>query len=636
MNFFERQRAARGTTVRLVTLFTLAVLAIVVLVDVVVLYFIRSQPASSIRAQLIAVSIATIVIIAGGTITKTIALRAGGSAVARSVGAVPVDPTTTDPRLRRFVNIVEEMSLASGVPMPRLFVLEQEPGINAFAAGYTSADAAVTVTGGALQQLNRDELQGVIGHEFSHVLNGDMRLNIRLIGLLNGILLVGLIGLRVLSFGGARGSDRKGGGGAPIIAIALAMTVLGFVGQFFASLIKAAVSRQREWLADASAVQFTRQTAGLEGALKKIAGLPTGSALANASGAREVSHMLFGEGGHSLGQLFATHPPLMKRIAALDPGFRPDEIAGLSEKWQAEPPNGLSEDAALGLTGTSAPAAAAAGPQSARVTAADVSARVGTLLPDDLDRGAALSAQIPPELRQLASQASTAVPLVLALILDNGPGARTGQLQLVAERIGAAEAAVTATLADQLAGLPPQLRLPLIHLATPLIVAQARVALDVLVRTLDDLARADGSISVFEYCTTRLIAGYVRDARDPAGRSRPGRGKLRQAQSAAFTLLAAVAATGNDDVTAAQRAFAAAADTLAPGAAVPYQPPTDIWTSLDQTWAPLDGLDPRDKQRLVEALVTAIRDDGDFTLNEAELLRTACALLHCPLPAFVA
>jgi Zn-dependent protease with chaperone function len=635
VNFFERQRAARGTTVRLVALFTLAVLAIVVLVDVVVLYFIRSQPTSSIRAQLIAVSIATIVIIAGGTITKTIALRAGGSAVARSVGAVPVDPTTTDPRLRRFVNIVEEMSLASGVPMPRLFVLEQEPGINAFAAGYTPADAAVTVTGGALQQLNRDELQGVIAHEFSHVLNGDMRLNIRLIGLLNGILLLGLIGLRVLSFGGGRGSDRKGGG-APIIAIALAMTVLGFVGQFFASLIKAAVSRQREWLADASAVQFTRQTSGLEGALKKIAGLPTGSALANASGAREVSHMLFGEGGHSLSQLFATHPPLMKRIAALDPSFRPDDVAALSQKWRTEPPNGLSEDAALGLTGTGPRAAPAASPQSVRVAAADVSARVGTLLPDDLDRGAALSAQIPPELRQLASQASTAVPLVLALVLDRGPGARAGQLQLIAERIGAAEAAVTGTLADQLAGLPPQLRLPLIHIATPLIAAQPQVTLDVLVRTLDDLARADGSISVFEYCTTRLIAGYVRDARDPAGRAKPGRGSLRQAQRAAFALLAAVAATGNDDPLAAQRAFAAAAGTLAAGAVVPYQPPADIWAGLDQSWVALDGLDPRDKQRLVEALVTAIRDDGDFTLNEAELLRTACALLHCPLPAFVA
>jgi len=157
----------------------------------------------------------------------------------------------------------------------------------------------------------------------------------------------------------------------------------------------------------------------------------------------------------------------------------------------------------------------------------------------------------------------------------------------------------------------------------------------VLATTLDELARADGSISVFEYCTTRLIAGYIRDANEPSARSKPGRADVRQVDSAAFTLLAAVAATGNADPAAAQRAFAAAVTALVPGGLVPYQPPTDTWRSLDGVWAPLDTLDPRHKQRLIEALVVAIRDDGDLTLNEAELLRTTCALLHCPLPAFV-
>ncbi len=169
----------------------------------------------------------------------------------------------------------------------------------------------------------------MIGHEFSHILNGDMRLNIRLIGLLNGILLLGLVGLRVLAFGGGGRSNDRGGGASPILLVALAMMILGFVGQFFAGLIKAAVSRQREWLADASSVQFTRQTTGLEGALKKIAGVPTGSTLRDTRSAQEVSHMLFGEGGRSFSQLFATHPPLLKRIAALDPAFQPAQIAGV-------------------------------------------------------------------------------------------------------------------------------------------------------------------------------------------------------------------------------------------------------------------------------------------------------------------
>jgi Zn-dependent protease with chaperone function len=638
VNFFERQRVARGTTVRLVALFIAAVLAIIVLVDVVVLVVTRPPNLASVVPLLVGVSAVTILIIAGGTFFKLLALRAGGSAVAMSVGAVPIDPTTSDPQLRRFVNIVEEMSLASGVPVPRLFVLEQEPGINAFAAGYSPADAAITVTAGALQQLNRDELQGVIGHEFSHVLNGDMRLNVRLIGLLYGILLLGLIGIRVLYLGGGRGSDRKGGA-APIIVVALAFTILGFAGRFFANLIKAAVSRQREWLADASAVQFTRQTTGLEGALKKIAGVPTGSALTDARGAQEVSHMLFGEGRKSFSQLFATHPPLVERIKALDPSFRPEEIEQLQTRWQADGPNGLAEDRSLGLSsgppaGSPQPSAVV-GP-SVRTSPAEVSARVGTMTREDLARGAVLSAQIPPEVRQLASQGSTVVPLVLGMVLDAAPAVRAAQLQIVAERMGSPDAATASGLTDLLAGLPPQLRLPVASIAAPLIAAQPRRRLDVLAATLEELARADGSISVFEYCLTRLIAGYIRDANEPSGRTRPGRADLRRVQSAAFTLLAAVAATGNDDPSAAQRAFAAAVEALVPGATVPYQPAADTWRVLDGGWAPLDALEPKHKQRLIEALVVAIRDDGNLRLNEAELLRTTCALLHCPLPAFIA
>ncbi len=184
-------------------LFLAAVVSIVGIVNGVVALSLRRAPASTLVGAIVAATAVTLLVITLGTLTKMIALRGGGAVVAQSVGAVPVDPSTRDPRLRRFVNIVEEMSIASGVPVPRLFILEQEPGINAFAAGYSPADAAVTVTSGALDRLNRDELQGVIGHEFSHILNGDMRLNVRLIGLLNGILLLGLVGLRFLQFGGA-------------------------------------------------------------------------------------------------------------------------------------------------------------------------------------------------------------------------------------------------------------------------------------------------------------------------------------------------------------------------------------------------------------------------------------------------
>jgi Zn-dependent protease with chaperone function len=561
-----------------------------------------------------------------------IALRAGGAAVAQSVGAVPVDPSTSDPRLRRFVNVVEEMSIASGVPVPRLFVLEQEPGINAFAAGYSPSDAAITVTSGALDRLNRDELQGVIGHEFSHVLNGDMRLNVRLIGLLNGILLLGLIGLRFLQFGGG-GRSRDSKSGNPLLVIAIALVVLGFVGQFFAGLIKAAVGRQREWLADASSVQFTRQTTGLVGALKKIAGLPTGSTLSDAHGAKQVSHMLFGEGGKGFSSLYATHPPLLQRIVALDPTFDADEINRLQQEFAQHTPDGMAEDALLGLAGAapSAPSAVAA-----PVQPAVVSARVGTLSADDLARGTALSGRIPAEYRAAASQGSTAVPLVLALLLDADPEIRVRQLRGVAGRLGEPTAHATQALAQRLPPLDDVLRLPVVSLAAPQLSTRPQVDRDTLAAALDELARADGVIDVFEYCLTRLVGSYLADAAAPRPRSRPGRAPVHAVQDAALTLLAAVAAAGNQKPDAAQRAFAAAVARLLPGASVPYAPPGDPWRALDAGWEPLDGLDPRNKQVLVEALVAAVSDDGVLAVVEAELLRTACALLRCPLPPLVA
>ncbi|MEO6885603.1 MAG: M48 family metallopeptidase [Jatrophihabitantaceae bacterium] len=631
MNFFERQHAVRGTSTKLVALFVLAVVAMVAVIDLVVLLLTRSQPGGSVVGWLITATAAMLLIIGGGTLTKTIALRAGGSAVALSVGAVAIDPTTSDPALKRFVNIVEEMSIASGVPMPRLFVLEREPGINAFAAGYTPADAAVTVTGGALHQLTRDELQGVIGHEFSHILNGDMRLNIRLIGLLNGILLIGLIGLRIMVFGGGGRRSNKDNGVSPMLVIAIAMMVLGFVGQFFAGLIKAAVSRQREWLADASSVQFTRQTGGLAGALKKIAGLPTGSELHNKSGATEVSHMLFSEGGRSFSQLYATHPPLLKRIQALDPQFRPEQLVELSKQWQASPP-----DTASGLTGTAPSVLAAPTVATAAVVATAVGSRVGTMTPDDLANGAELSRQIPPNVRQLAIQASTAVPLMLALMLNSEPDLRARQLALIATRLSDSDSRAAAALSGQLSTLPAQLRLPLVSLAVPLITARPRPSLEALVQVLDELAAIDGQLTLFEYCLTRLVSSYVQDAASPHRRSTPGRTDLGRVSAAAYTLLAAMAAGGNDDPQAAEHAFHAAAAVLAPGATVAYQPQAGRWQVLDAGWPVLDSVDPRQKQTLVQALVVAVRDDGVLTLHEAELLRTACALLHCPLPGFIA
>jgi len=646
MNFFDHQRAAKGTTLKLVFLFVVAVVAMVAGIDgaVAIAMAYKQFDASSILGAVVVVTAITLVLIAGRMFFKMLSLRQGGAAVAASLGAVPVDPTTTDRQLRRLVNIVEEMALASGVPVPRLFVMPREPGINAFAAGFTPADAAITVTGGALSQLNRDELQGVIGHEFSHILNGDMRLNIKLIGLLAGILLIGMIGLRFLQFGG-RGSDSKGA--APIVALAFAMMVLGFIGVFFANLIKAAVSRQREWLADASAVQFTRQTTGLEGALKKIAGVPTGSVLRNARGAAEVSHMLFGEGAkRSFASLWATHPPLVERIKALDPTFDPREVAQLQQRYAQQPPDGLAEDVAAGFVpagsalGRSAPApsAPAPAPDRRRVSPEQVAARAGTFTPADLDYGAALHGRLPAEIRALATQPTTAPVAVLALLLaPPREPLHARQLDSVAHRLGPTQARDAAALAGRMAKLPHELRLPFVALALPQLATHPREYQDAIVAALNDLAVADGTVTMFEYCVTRLVWSYLLDAADPSRRSKVGNGSLADVRPLVTTLLATLAVAGGADQDTTGRAFHGALRRLYGDAATAENPRRLSWQqTLDGGWAALDALEPKAKQALVEAMVVAVLDDGTVSASEAELLRAACGLMHVPLPALLA
>jgi Zn-dependent protease with chaperone function len=646
MNFFDHQRAAKGTTVKLVLLFVAAVVAMVAGIDAAVAIAMgyKRFDASAIIGVVIVVTAITLLLIVGRMFFKMLSLRQGGAAIAASLGAEPVDPTTTDPQLRRLVNIVEEMSLASGVPTPRLFVMPREPGINAFAAGFTPADAAITVTGGALAQLNRDELQGVIGHEFSHILNGDMRLNIRLIGLLSGILLIGMIGLRFLQFGG-RGSDSKGA--APIVVAAFAMMVLGFIGVFFANLIKAAVSRQREWLADASAVQFTRQTNGLEGALKKIAGIPTGSRLRDSRSAAEVSHMLFGEGvKRSFASFYATHPPLVERIKALNPSFDPREVAELQQRYGRQAPDGLAEDAVAGFApaGTAlgrpgpAPSTSAPAPDRRAVSPEQVTARAGTFSPADLKYGAALHARLPADVRALAGQPTTAPVAVIALLLaPPTEPLQARQLDSIGRRLGPTLARDAAALANRMARLPQDLRLPFVALALPQLAAHPGDYQDALVAALNELAVADGTVTMFEYCVTRLVWSYLLDAADPSRRSRMGNGSLQQVRPLVTTLLATLAVAGGSDQNATGRAFDGALRRLYGDAARADNPRRHSWQqTLDEGWAALDALEPKAKQALVEAMVVSVLDDGTVTSSEAELLRAACGLMHVPLPALLA
>ena len=622
MNFFEHQAAARRASTRLVVLFALAVATIVLAVDAVAWIATRSTGA------LAFFSLATLATIGCGSLYRIASLRGGGEPVALQLGGAPVPENTTDSNLRRLRNIVEEIAIASGVPVPKLYVLEHEAGINAFAAGYSPSDAVVAVTRGALDRLNRDELQGVIAHEFSHILNGDMRLNIRLIGVLFGILMIGLIGRKILE-NGRLGSRGRGAGA--VLGFALAALAIGYIGLFFGRMIKAGVSRTRESLADASAVQFTRQTQGLAGALKKIGGLAEGATLNDRGDAEEVSHMLFGE-GLNLSGLFATHPPLVKRIQALEPQFRGEELERLRSKWFAMPPVGLDEDALLGLDGIGG----ARLPDASRelnVTPPMVAAQVATPAADDYKRADAIAGSIPEALRDLAAQRDAVMPLLLALLLADDEALARRQHVEVAARLGSEAADHAARIHQQLvADLHPMLRLPLAALAFPVLRLRPRPQLDAFMDTVHAVVNADGEVSLFEYCLGRLLTVQVRESLDPAKYARFGPRKPGAVKRELALLLAVVAQTGHEDVDGARRAYLAGMLRVLPTDHLDYAPPGNGVLALDDVWDPLDRLDPLAKQVLVEAVTAAISNDGRVSVAESEMLRTICGVLHCPLP----
>ena len=647
MDFFARQRRVRQLSARLVALFAMAVIGIVLTVDLVVAVAFNAWqgPAAQLGALMLVVSVATLTAISLAALVRMAGLRGGGGKVARELGGVLVPPDTDDPRLRRLRNVVEEIAIASGVTVPEIYVLPQEPGINAFAAGWSTSDAAVAVTRGALERLNRDELQGVIAHEFSHVVNGDMKLNIRLMGLLFGILFLTVIGrmtlqVGVFSGGGrGRGDGGRSGGNNPLPLIGLGLVAAGFIGVVAGRLIKAAVSRQREYLADASAVQFTRQTTGIAGALKKIGGLPAGSAVANAR-TEEVGHMLFGP-GIKLSTLFATHPPLVDRIHALDPTFQPGDLDRLAQRWAHEPPSGMQEDLAMGLAPTTRgtvpplPEADIRTPMPAELVVAQVATSSGAARV----RAAAIIDQIPEEFLDRARTPDTVIPLLFGLLMSPDPPIRQAQHAALAAGHADADPQHARALADAawaeanaLAGLHPVLRLPLAQLAFPALRQHSRHDQERVMAEVTALVEADNRITVFEYCLSRLLRGELRESTRARSSWRADRRRITANSSAVATLFAVLAQVGNDDPGQARTAYEAGAQRVLPGRAMPYAPPTSGVTALEPLWSTLDRLHPDDKSLLVQGAVEVISRDGVMTVTEIELLRTVCALLHCPLP----
>ena len=622
MNFFERQAAARRNSTRLLVLFGLAVIGIVVAVDAGLAMVFGPDP----RVLLLG-TVATPLVIGLGSLYRVSSLSDGGEVIARQLGGTEVAPDTTDFNLRRLHNVVEEIAIASGVPMPRLFVLEREAGINAFAAGYSPADAAIAVTRGALERLNRDELQGVIAHEFSHILNGDMRLNIRLIGVLFGILMIGLAGRKLLE---NAGRTRRSSGA--FFVGALALMLIGYVGLFFGRMIKAGISRSREVLADASAVQFTRHAAGLAGALKKIGGLAEGARLSHRDDAEEVSHMLFGDGVGFSG-LFATHPPLLARIQALEPGFDARLLDGLRQRWTASPPSGIAEDRLLGFAEGAAPAALPAATRELALAPAQVVGQVGQPAEDDYRAASDIIATLPDALRKLATTREDAMGVTLGLLLSRDADIAERQHGLIAQHLGDSVARQASELAALVLNhLHPMLRLPLAALAFPALRLQPAATLDAFMAACEAVSHADGEVTLFDYCLARMLQVQVREAVAPPRHGSFGLRKLATLKPEIAKLLAVLARHGHADPSHARRAYLDGIGRIFPREALPYPELRGGVQVLDSLWLPLDRLEPPGKQLLIEAITATVSHDGRVSVAESELLRAVCAIIHCPLP----
>ncbi|MDT5140440.1 MAG: hypothetical protein QOD58_4702 [Mycobacterium sp.] len=629
MNFFERQRKVRAASKWLVFLFVLAVLGITAMVNFAVIGATVTRQRTTTPQQLIALSVvvsgAVLLMIAGVSIVRTLMLRHGGGVkVAESLGGVSIPEMPTDPKLRRYRNVVEEIAIASSTPVPVLYYLPQEQGINAFAAGYTPADAAVCVTQGSLDRLNRDELQGVIAHEFSHIVNGDMRLGIRLIGVLAGITALSVIGRTLMYAGGGRSRDSNS---VPFWAVGLVVLLAGWIGVFFGRLIKAAVSRQREYLADASAVQFTRQASGLTGALKKIGGLEAGSRLRSPK-TENVSHMLFGE-GMNFSALYATHPPLVKRIQVLEPDFTTGNLDQLRQGWLNRPPDGLAEDSRVGF----ADAQVQEAPRR-QLSAREYTAAVGNPTAASYQAGRRIRKEIPQQLTDLAHNSATAVPLIYGLTFDRNQNVRQAQHQIVARHHGKQVADESWRCATEVVQLDPSLRLPLASIAFPALRGRPEAEARLVISVLSELINADGRIDLFEYCLGTLLFVGLNEALTSGSPWKSKRQSLASAQNAVSCLIALLAQTGNSDPPVAAAAFQAGITLAYPRARIPFAPVQNV-LALEQVWPVIDGLEGKDKATLVAAVVTTVMLDKVVTLEESELLRTVCGVLHCPVPPVV-
>jgi Zn-dependent protease with chaperone function len=656
--FFEQQDEARRTSRRLIWLLAAAVIAIVIAVNVVLgaLYLYAFAPHGAWARQgldalphyFVTTTTAVVVLmIAGGTTLQLLELRGGGEVVARMIGARTVEPSSQDQLERRLLNVVEEMALASGIPAPRVYVMQQDT-INAFAAGLNPRDAVITVTHGALTRLTRDELQGVIGHEFSHILNGDMTLNLQLIGLLQGLLMLALFGRFLVNLDVSRGSDSRRSRSGVVAVAGLAVLVLGYIGVFFGRLIKAGISRQREFLADASSVQFTRNADGIGGALRKIGGLDaSGGGEIDHAHAETLSHMFMAPARSNFAEgWLATHPPLLERIRRIYghpmPFVEAPEIVTWNEPVPRAPelPPLPFTSAPSSVPAAAAPAVPAAGAESAAAglvsPVTGLAGLAGAGMPSAIGKPAAAASRPFVErvlerveslgLRAALSDTTGAQLLVLGLLIDQEQAMAARQEATVAQSFGPSASAQVEAVRAAAAQMPPGWRLPLVDLAMPALRKLPPPARERLLALARTLIAADGRVTLPEFLLYTVLEARLTGA--PPARARFS--ALRDLAPEARMVLSLIAMVRERSAPAhAYQAGARLLEGVAP------EPLGREALALDRVSGALHRLNllaPLAKPQVIKACAAVAFVDGSANWEAASCLRTVCAALDCPLP----
>ena len=664
MDFFERQRQAKKKTGVLVFLFCVAVLLISMLNFLIVAAVIPFMGEDRKRegfdfstlqdpslAALVVLGTFAVIFLAG--LYRKSQLSGGGSSIASMMGGRLVNMASTDPDEQKLMNVVEEMAIASSVPMPEVYVMHGEKGINAFAAGSTVDDAVIGVTDGCMRRLQRDELQGVIAHEFSHILNQDMRLNFHLVAVVFGLLVLALLGRLMMEIGfnsSGRRSSKEGGGAGILIGISgAAIMASGYLGVLMGNLIKSAVSRQREYLADSSAVQFTRNPEGLSGALKKIGALSSGSRLVSPH-ADEASHMFFGNGmRQSWFSITSTHPPLLERILLLEPSFDGDysEVKFNERRSSTAKPKASKQQPMPGITipgmgdalGQALPPVvmglAAAGQVQVEVASAgNIADSIGNPTPEHVDFAAALLKSLPEAVREAARDTHDACALIFALLLDKRDEAvRQKQLGQVEDLFGDQMAKAALKLSGDVAKLDPRAKLPVADLAIGALRRMAREQFDYFTHLLETLAAADEQIDLFEFSLSKLVIRHLEPNFLKERKKVAQVYSLKRLGHECSVLISSLACTAGSDAETIQTAYQAGAAHLAAATKLNQLPAAECdLQELDQSLVALVGVGPNLKRQLIEAAAATVSADGYLQIQEAELLRAISDSLNCPMP----